>query len=163
MESDAGRAAARETPSLGLPELIAIGVGGMIGGGIFSVLGMAVSIAGHAAPLAFAIGSLVALAAGYSYVKLALGYRKDGASFTYLDRAFPEHPNIAGVAGWTVIVGYIGTLALYAFTFGAYGAHLLGEQDNGALRVALSAGVLLFFMTVNLIGAELTGRAATFV
>ncbi|VAX20753.1 hypothetical protein MNBD_NITROSPINAE03-1554, partial [hydrothermal vent metagenome] len=67
--------------ALGLPELIAMGVGGMIGGGIFSVLGMAVGIAGRAAPLAFGIGSLVAFAAGYSYIKLALCFHSDGASF----------------------------------------------------------------------------------
>lgn len=48
---------------LRLPELLAMGIGGMIGGGIFSVLGMAVGISGHAAPLAFLVGSLVALAA----------------------------------------------------------------------------------------------------
>ncbi len=57
---------------LGLRELIAMGVGGMIGGGIFSVLGLAAGISGHRAPFAFGIGSLIALAAGYSYVRLAL-------------------------------------------------------------------------------------------
>ena len=144
--------------TLGLAELIAIGVGGMIGGGIFSVLGMAVGIAGHAAPLAFAVGSVVALAAGYSYVQLALGFDSDGASFTYLEKAFPAHPNVAGIAGWTVIVGYVGTLALYAFTFGAYSAHLIGAEDHSALRMSLSAVVLLLFMAVNLVGAQLTGR-----
>ena len=150
---------AKHERTLGLLELLAIGVGGMIGGGIFSVLGMAVGIAGHAAPLAFAIGSIVALAAGYSYTKLALGFHSDGASFTYLERAFPSRPNIAGIAGWTVIVGYIGTLALYAFTFGAYGAHLLGAEDSSTWRVCLSAGVLLAFMAVNFVGSRVTGRA----
>lgn len=135
-----------------------MGVGGMIGGGIFSVLGMAAGIAGHAAPLAFLAGSAVALAAGYSYVKLALGFHSDGASFTYLERAFPRHANVAGIAGWTVVVGYVGTLALYAFTFGAYGAHLLGDPGSGALRMLLSAGVLLFFMLVNLRGARASGE-----
>ena len=148
----------RQNRNLGLPELIAIGVGGMIGGGIFSVLGMAVGLAGHAAPLAFAVGSVVALVAGYSYIKLALAFRSDGASFTYLERAFPKRPNIAGIAGWTVIVGYVGTLALYAFTFGAYGAHLLGG-DGGVLRRLLSGGVLVFFMAVNLVGAQATGKS----
>ena len=142
---------------LRLPELLAMGVGGMIGGGIFSVLGMAVDTSGHAAPLAFFIGSLVALAAGYSYVKLALGFRDDGASFTYLERAFPTHPNVAGVVGWTVVVGYIGTLALYAFTFGAYGAHLLGGSDSQAMRMALSTGVLVCFMAINLRGVQTSG------
>ncbi len=143
---------------LRLPELLAMGIGGMIGGGIFSVLGMAVGISGHAAPLAFLVGSFVALAAGYSYVKLALGFHSDGASFTYLDKAFPTHPNISGIAGWTVVVGYIGTLALYAFTFGAYGAHLLGSSDSPAVRMVLSVGVLLFFMAINLRGVQSSGK-----
>jgi len=143
--------------ALGLTELIAIGVGGMIGGGIFSVLGLAVGIAGHAAPVAFAIGSLIALAAGYSYVRLALTYRGDGASFTYLQHAFPNYPVVAAFTGWTVILGYVGTLALYAFTFGAYGADLLGSQGYPAVRVILSAAVLLFFMLINLKGARSSG------
>ena len=137
-EGSTSEATASDQRVLGLPELIAIGVGGMIGGGIFSVLGITVEIAGHAAPLAFAVGSLVALAAGYSYVKLALGFHSDGASFTYLEHAFPKHPNIAGIAGWTIIVGYVGTLALYAYTFGAYGAHLLGSSGESGLRMILS-------------------------
>lgn len=149
--------------SLGLKELIAMGVGGMIGGGIFSVLGLAVGISGHAAPLAFGLGSLIALAAGYSYVRLALTFHSDGASFTYLEHAFPSHPDIAGIAGWTVIVGYVGTLALYAFTFGAYGAALAGFAGVPALRMVLSAFVLLFFMGVNLIGVRTAGSAEDIV
>ena len=49
----------QERPSiekLGLKELVAIGVGGMVGGGIFSVLGLSVSLSGNAAPIAFAFG-----------------------------------------------------------------------------------------------------------
>ncbi|MFQ5691373.1 MAG: amino acid permease, partial [Gemmatimonadota bacterium] len=144
---------------LGLKELIAIGVGGMIGGGIFSVLGMAVEIAGHGAPVAFGIGGLVALAGGYSYVRLALAYRSDGASFTYLERAFPSRPDVSGIAGWTVILGYVGTLALYAYTFGAYGADLLGHPHSAVLRRGLSSGVLLFFLGVNLRGVKASGGA----
>nr|WP_261344291.1 APC family permease [Gimesia alba] len=143
--------------------MLAMGIGGMIGGGIFSVLGMAVNISGHAAPLAFLIGSFVALGAGYSYVKLALGFHSDGASFTYLDRAFPKHPNIAGIAGWTVIVGYIGTLALYAYTFGVYGAHLLGSAGSPTVRMVLSAAVLLFFMLINLQGVKSSGQTEVII
>ncbi|MGV6814592.1 MAG: APC family permease [Phycisphaerales bacterium] len=144
---------------LGLPELIAIGVGGMIGGGIFSVLGIAVGISGHATPIAFTLGGLIALLAGYSYVRLALAYRDDGASFTYLEKAFPKYPSVAGIEGWTVIVGYVGTLALYAFTFGAYGSDLLGTENDPVVRMVLSSGVLLFFMVVNLRGVKSSGRS----
>jgi len=147
----------KSSSKLRLTELLAIGVGGMIGGGIFSVLGIAVGISGHAAPLAFLLGGLIALCAGYSYVKLALTYRSDGASFTYLERAFPNQLHVAGLMGWTVIVGYVGTLALYAFTFGAYGADLLGSPGVSAVRMTLSIGVLLFFMIVNLRGVRTSG------
>jgi amino acid transporter len=146
-----------KTAKLGFKELIAIGVGGMIGGGIFSVLGLAVSIAGHAAPFSFALGTLIAVIAGYSFIRLALTFRNDGASFTYLEHAFPKLPNLAGIAGWMVIVGYVGTLALYAFTFGAYGADLLGFAGSYAVRIILSIGVLLFFMGVNIIGVKASG------
>ena len=153
----------QEGRDLGLLELIAMGVGGMIGGGIFSVLGLAVAITGHAAPLAFAIGALIALAAGYSYIRLALAFRSDGASYTYLAKAFPKSPHISGVGGWTVIVGYVGTLALYAFTFGAYGADLMGQPDNALLRISLSVAVLLFFFLINLRGTKTSGHTEDIV
>jgi len=54
-----------EAEKLGLKELIAMGVGGMVGGGIFSVLGLSVALAGHAAPIAFCLGGLIAFLQGY--------------------------------------------------------------------------------------------------
>ncbi|HED08767.1 MAG TPA: amino acid transporter, partial [Ignavibacteria bacterium] len=59
----------KQTEKLGLKELIAMGVGGMVGGGIFSVLGLSVSVSGHAAPIAFAFGGFVAFITGLSYIK----------------------------------------------------------------------------------------------
>ena len=151
--------ASKPVPKLGLSELIAMGVGGMIGGGIFSVMGIAAGITGHATPIAFALGGLLALIGGYSYVRLALTFVSDGASFTYLEHAFPESPWIAAITGWTVVVGYIGTLALYAFTFGAYGSDLVGQANLGLLRQVLSVGIILAFMAINLRGATASGRS----
>jgi len=154
---------AQHTEKLSLPDLLAMGIGGMIGGGIFSVLGIAVGIAGHAAALAFTVGGIIAGLTAYSYTRLALTFRNDGASFTYLEKAFPRRPNIAGVVGWVLIVGYIGTLALYAFTFGAYGADLLGTPQNHTVRIVLSSGVLLFFMSVNLRGVQSSGTTEVLI
>jgi len=143
---------------LGLKELIAIGVGGMIGGGIFSVLGLAVSIAGNAAPLAFLLGGLLALLAGYSYIRLALAFHSDGASFTYLEHAFPNRPFLGALTGWTVIVGYIGTLALYAFTFGAYSSELIHTVESTWVRQMLSITIIILFSLINLRGARSSGQ-----
>jgi len=148
---------------LRLKELIAIGVGGMIGGGIFSVLGISVSFAGNGAPLSFLIDVLIALTAGYHYVKLALTFRDDGASYTFLRRAFPQKPWIAGVEGWMVITGYIGTLALYAFTFGAYCANLLSLEDVSFVRAGLSVLILALLFYINLRGVRTSGITEDFI
>ncbi len=143
---------------LSLREVIAMGVGGMIGGGIFSVLGLAIAQAGHAAPLAFAFGGLVALITGMAYARLGTRYRSDGGSFTYLERAF-RHPNIAGIGGWLLLAGYIGTLGLYAYTFGAYGAAMLGGSQNAnpAMHHLLESLILLTFLGINLYGVKASG------
>ena len=153
----------RAGEKLGLKELIAIGVGGMIGGGIFSVLGLAVKLAGSAAPISFVIDLLIALTAGYHYVRLALTFRDDGASYTYLRRAFPSHPWISAMEGWTVIVGYIGTLSLYAFTFGAYAADMVGLANNNIARMVFSIGILLLFFWINAKGVKSSGETEDIV
>ena len=145
---------------LGLKELVAMGVGGMVGGGIFSVLGLSVVLSGHAAPIAFALGGLIALLTGLSYAKLGLAYHSDGGSFTYLEHAF-KHRNISGIGGWLLLTGYIGTLALYAYTFGVYGAAMfVGKNAPGQfLHHLLESIVLLIFLGINLYGVRAAGKS----
>lgn len=136
-----------------------MGVGGMVGGGIFSVLGLSVGLAGHAAPVAFALGGAIAMITGWSYIKLGLAYHSDGGSFTYLEHAF-SHPNIAGIGGWLLLAGYVGTLGLYGFTFGVYGSAMLGDAVAGsAAPRVLASGVLLTFLGVNLYGVKASGES----
>ncbi|MFZ0451722.1 MAG: APC family permease [Desulfatiglandaceae bacterium] len=142
---------------LGLKELIAMGVGGMVGGGIFSVLGLSVALAGHAAPIAFGLGGLIALLTGFSYARLGLAFRSDGGSFTYLEHAF-KHKNISGIGGWLLLTGYVGTLSLYAYTFGVYGAAMFG-QNVPAMHHLLESVVLLLFLGVNLYGVKAAGKS----
>lgn len=143
---------------LDLKQVIAMGVGAMVGGGIFSVLGLAIAQAGHAAPIAFALGGIIALLTGWSYARLGLSFRSDGGSFTYLEKAFGLG-HIAGVGGWLLLVGYIGTMGLYSYTFGVYGSALLGggTDDHSAMRHLLSSLVLLVFLGINLYGVRETG------
>jgi len=149
----------QQREKLGLKELVAMGVGGMVGGGIFSVLGLSVNLAGHAAPIAFGIGGVIAMLTGWSYVRLGLKYRSDGGSFTFLEHAF-GHANVAGISGWLLITGYIGTLALYAYTFGVYGSALLGDSAaSSPMHHMLASGVLLTFLGVNLYGVKASGQS----
>ena len=145
---------------LTLKEVIAMGVGGMVGGGIFSVLGLAMAQAGHAAPIAFGLGGIIAMLTGLSYARLGLAFQSDGGSFTYLERAFHSR-NIAGIGGWLLLVGYVGTMALYAYTFGVYGAAMLGGDDTASMPVhhMLESLVLLAFLAINLYGVKASGAS----
>ncbi len=144
---------------LDLKEIIALGVGGMVGGGIFSVLGLAISQAGHAAPIAFALGGMIALLTGMSYARLGLRYRSSGGSFTYLEHAF-RNPNIAAIGGWLLLIGYVGTLSLYAYTFGVYGSAMLGSNgENTAMHHLLETLVILSFLGINLYGVKASGSS----
>ncbi len=121
-------------------------VGGMVGGGIFSTLGVVVGIAGAWAWLSFAAAGLIALAAGYSYVKLAAHYGEGGGAFTFLREINAQ--GFAGSLSWVLIVGYVLTNAVYAFTFGQYLGHVVGlgpwfPRMAGVAIVALFIGLNL--------------------
>ena len=144
---------------LSLREVIAMGIGGMVGGGIFSVLGLAIAQAGHAAPIAFALGGVVAMITGLSYARLGLVFHSSGGSFTYMEHAF-SNQNIAAIGGWLLLVGYVGTLSLYAYTFGIYGAAMLGDNGNSeAMHHFLETLILLSFLGVNLYGIKASGTS----
>jgi amino acid transporter len=144
---------------LSLKEVIAMGIGGMVGGGIFSVLGLAIAQAGHAAPIAFAIGGLVAMLTGLSYARLGLAFQSSGGSFTFLEHAF-KNRNIAAMGGWLLLVGYVGTMALYAYTFGVYGTAMLGSNGTTpAMHHLLETLILLTFLGVNLYGIKASGSS----
>lgn len=142
---------------LSLKEVIAMGMGGMVGGGIFSVLGLAIAQAGHAAPIAFALGGIIALLTGLSYAHLGLAFQSSGGSFTFLEHAF-KNRNIAAIGGWLLLVGYVGTMALYAYTFGVYGSAMLGSDGTSpAMHHLLETLILLTFMGINLYGIKASG------
>ncbi len=159
MESTSQTAGIPPEELLSLKEVIAMGVGGMVGGGIFSVLGLAIAQAGHAAPVAFTLSGIVALLTGLSYARLGVAFHSDGGSFTYLEHAF-RHPNISGLGGWLLLVGYIGTMALYSFTFGVYGTAMLGGGLHGpAMHHLLETLILSAFLGVNLYGVKASGSS----
>ncbi len=128
-------------------------VGGMVGGGIFSTLGVVVGIAGAYAWLSFLAAGCIALAAGYSYVRLAAHYGEGGGAFMFLRKV---HANgFAGSLAWVLIVGYVLTNAVYAYTFGEYLGYVLG-LETWFPRVAAVA-ILALFVGLNLRGVGEAG------
>jgi len=148
----------KQNKALGIFELIAIALGGMIGGGIFTVLGISVSMIGVFTPLAFIMGGLLAMMAAYSYIKLGVYYRDEGATYSFFKRTFPHSPFWASLVGWWVTFGYISTLALYAYTFSSYAISAFEFSDNEWVRKAVAGVILLLFTLVNLWSVKGMGK-----
>lgn len=140
--------AADNTRKMGFGATWAMAVGGMVGGGIFSVLGVVVATAGQWAWVSFVIAGLIALATGHSYVKLALEFKEGGGAFTYLRRI--HHEGLAGSLSWILIIGYVLTISVYAFTFGHYLASVIGQA--AWIAPVASATIVTLLIGVNLMG-----------
>jgi len=146
------------TKSLGLPELIAIALGGMVGGGIFTVLGISVAMIGAFTPIAIAIGGGIAALAAYSYIKLGIYYKDEGATYSFYKKTFPNYPFAASLIGWWVIFGYISTLALYAYTFASYAISSFSFADNELIRKLVAGAVIFTFTMINLWSVKGMGK-----
>ncbi len=147
---------------LGLWAVVAIGVGGMVGGGIFAVLGLAVELAHGGTPVAFALAGAVALLTAYSYAKLSVAYPSRGGTVTFLDRAFGAGM-LTGSLNVLLWLSYVVMLSLYAFAFGSYGARFLPQawQATGT-HVLISLSVVLI-AGLNLLNVGLIGKAEEWI
>ena len=143
---------------IGFLEAYSIGVGGMVGGGIFAVLGLTITLAGGGAPISFLVAGLIALLTTYSYIKLSLRYPSEGGTIEFIVQAY-GNTVFAGWINTLLLVSYIIMLALYAYAFGSYGSALILGHETVWLEQLLITLVLFTFVGINLMGAWLTGRS----
>jgi amino acid transporter/nucleotide-binding universal stress UspA family protein len=158
---------------LGVFDATMIGVGAMIGAGIFVLTGIAMGLAGPAAILAFALNGIVTLFTALSYAELASAIPEAGGGYSYIKKMMPNA--VAFASGWMLWFAYIVACSLYAKAFGSYflefferqlpaATHkvigLLGHQVSVAI-VTLLIG--LFFITINIIGTHASGKAENVV
>jgi len=148
--------------SIGYWSVVSIGIGGMVGGGIFAVLGLAVQMAHGGTPVAFALAGLVALVTAYSYVKLSITYPTRGGTVEFLNQAFG--PGIlTGGLNILLWLSYIAMLSLYAHAFGSYGASFFPEAVQPIWQHLLSSGVVVLFTCLNFLGAKTVGKSEDFI
>jgi len=143
---------------IGFWEAFSIGVGGMVGGGIFAVLGLTIDLSKGAAPVAFAMAGFIALITVYSYIKLSLRYPSEGGTIEFIVQAY-GNGLFSSLINTIMLFSYVIMLSLYAFAFGSYGSALLMGGEVEWLHKSLSAGVILIFTFINLLGAFMTGKA----
>ncbi len=130
----------------------------MVGGGIFTILGISVSMVGAFTPLAIIAGGVIASLAAYSYIKLGVYYKDEGAAYSFYKRTFPASSFAAPLIGWWIIFGYISTLALYAYTFASYAISSFAFADNEWVRKLVAGGVILVFTLINIWSVKGMGK-----
>jgi amino acid transporter len=151
-----------EGKTIGFWSTVAIGIGGMVGGGIFAVLGLAVQMAQGGTPLAFLISGVVALLTAYSYAKLSVAYPTRGGTVEFLNQAFGPGV-VTGGLNILLWLSYIIMLSLYAYAFGSYGASFLPTASQPFWRHIFISGVIIIFTLLNILGARAVGRSENFI
>ena len=141
-----------------------LGIGSMIGAGIFALLGEAGAVAGAAVWMSFLIAGIVAVLIGYVCVKLGIRYPTSGGLITYLIAGFGRG-RLTGITAW---LGYISAVvivtAMVAVSFGGYATSLFVGADAGpAWDNFFITAVIAVMVGVNLVGAQFVARAQTVI
>jgi amino acid transporter len=137
---------------------LSIGIGGMVGGGIFAVTGLTVQITRGAAPVAFVVAGVVALLTSYSYLKLTLRYPGEGGTVDFLNRGFGAGI-VTGAANILLLMSYVVLLSIYAYAFGSYGAGFFPESERGFWLPVLITAVILALVALSVFAADLVVRS----
>ncbi len=143
---------------IGFWEAYSIGVGGMIGGGIFAVLGLTILLAKGAAPVAFIFAGIIALLTSYSYAKLSVRYPSEGGTVEYLVRAFGNNIFTAYL-NTLLLAAYVIMLSLYSYAFGSYASALFLGYELELVKKIFIVFVIVFFTVINALGAYISGKA----
>ena len=142
--------------TIGVWSLLSIGIGGMIGGGIFAVTGLTIDLTRGAAPLAFVVAGVVALLTAYSYWKLTRRYPSAGGTVEFLNRAYGSGV-ATGALSILLCLSYVILLAIYAYAFGSYGARLFG--GGAPMLHGLATGILALLALLNFLGPHIVIRS----
>jgi len=147
--------------AFGLWSAVFLGIGSMVGAGIFVLLGEAGAIAGNLVWVSFILGGIIALLSGYSLAKLASIYPSRGGLVEYLVQCYGE-----GVFSGTIsVLFYLSAMvaiAMVAKTFGTYLAMMLGQGVSTWANI-YGVSILLLFMLINLAGSQFIARSENII
>jgi len=151
----------KQTNDISLFSATALGIGGMMGAGLYSLLGLASSHAGTHVPLAFLIGAIAASFSVYSYAKLGATYPSSGGAATFTVMSFGPGI-ISGGLNLFQYLAYLIAAALYAAGFVEYTNTLFGGDLSPVLLRLITVAIIVICAFINLLGPSLVGRAETF-
>ncbi len=146
--------------AFGLWSAVFIGIGAMVGAGIFIVIGEAGSIAGNLVWLSFVFGGIIALLSGYSLAKLALAFPSRGGIIEYLVQEFGVNI-FSGAMGVLFYFAQLIALAAVSKSFGTYSSELF--FGNETYSNIFGVGIILVFMIINLLGAYFVAKSENII
>lgn len=139
----------------------ALGVGGMMGAGLYTLLGLAATTAGSYLPVAFALAAAVAAFSVYSYARLGATFPSRGGAANFIIEEF-GNARISGGINAFQYFGYLMATALYAAGFATYASALAGGLPNWGTK-AIGVGIVTLFTVVSVVNDRLVGRAQTVI
>jgi amino acid transporter/nucleotide-binding universal stress UspA family protein len=153
---------------LGLFTVTMIGVGGMIGAGIFVLTGIAAGVAGPALVVAFLLNGLVTSLTAMAYAELGSAYPEAGGGYLWVKEAFGGAAGF--MSGWSNWFAHTLAGTLYALTFGRFAAEVIGMIGLPTLGMStlelsrvLMTGIIVVFAFINYLGASETGTVGNIV
>jgi amino acid transporter len=138
-----------------------IGVGAMVGAGIFALLGAAGEVAGAAVWLSFLIAGAVAGLQGYSFAKLGSRYPTAGGMLEYVAKGFGDG-HFTGITSWLTYSANAIVTAMVAVSFGSY-ASAMFAGENAVWAKFFAALIIIVMTVVNIVGSKLVAVAQTVI
>lgn len=137
-----------------------IGVGAMVGAGIFALLGAAGEVAGAAVWISFLLAGGVAALQGYSFAKLGARYPSAGGFLEYVIRGWGQG-HFTGVIAWMLLAVNAIITAMVAMSFGSYASAAFTDSED---YVKLFAVLIVLVMAgLNIIGSQAVAKVQTAV
>jgi amino acid transporter len=143
--------------AIGFLSIVSIGIGGMVGGGIFAVLGLAVQMARGGTPIAFGLAGLVALLTAYSYSRLSVVFPSQGGTVEFLNQGF-GNGLFSGGMNILLWLSYTIMLSLYAYAFGSYAASLFSGSSDPLIKHIFISGIVGLLTLTNTLSARFVGE-----
>lgn len=147
--------------NIGLKEAMSIGIGGMVGGGIFAVLGLAVSLSKGGTPVAFMFAGIIALITSYSYVKLSMKFPDRGGTVKFINQGFGITVFSGGMNN-LLWISYIIMLALYASAFGSYAPNLFEIKNKTADFHIYATTIIILATLINYYSIKVVGAIESY-
>lgn len=151
--------------TMGLLDVVMVGVAAMIGGAIFVLVGPGIGEAGPALMIAFLLNGIITIFSAFTYAELSSALPDTGGGYRWVREGLPR-PN-AFLSGWMAWFAHTIAGSLYAVAFASFLVHLLKMMnildDTMGIEKAVTAVIVIAFIYVNIKGVSPTSKVGNII